>query len=196
MRPKPATVERSDSLGLGTRLTLFPNSEHICSGWSALENPLLSLSPSQGRVLGCAHLELIAVLASDPEMDFCSVFLGVLGLCELQVRWLVCAISELESEHNRFTARTKIRVPTTVLFTLLAVGSLEVFGGFARWEISAQFFLHCVDMGSEESRPAPEKRAPLGSRVWLHCNKNKHNDRPGPQRPENRRVTQRTVTQQ
>ncbi|KAK2823790.1 hypothetical protein Q7C36_020390 [Tachysurus vachellii] len=100
MRPKPATVERSDSLGLGTRLTLFPNSEHICSSWRALENPLSSLSPSQGRVLGRAHLELIAVLASDPEMDFCSVFLGVLGLCEPQVRRLVCAITELESEHN------------------------------------------------------------------------------------------------
>ncbi|KAF5889471.1 Uncharacterized protein DAT39_020822 [Clarias magur] len=86
-------------------------------------------------------------------------------------------------------------VPTMNLFTLPAVGSLEVFGGFARWEISAQFFLHCVDMGSEESWLVPEKRAPLGSRAWLRCNKNKHNDRLGPQRPENRDVTQRAVTQ-
>lgn len=112
------------------------------------------------------------------------------------MRRLVCAITELESEHNRFMARTKNPVPTMALFTLPAVGSLEAFGGFARWEISAQFFLHCVDMGSEESWPVPEKQAPLGSRVWLHCNKNKHNDRLGPQRPENRHVTQHTVTQQ
>lgn len=100
-----------------------------------------------------------------------------------------------ESGLNRFTARTKKPVPTMNLFTLPAVGSLEVFGGFARWEISAQFFLHCVDMGSEESWLVPEKQAPLGSRAWLHCNKNKHNDRLGPQRPENRDVTQRAVTQ-
>lgn len=123
-------MERSDSFGLGTRLTLFPNPEHICSGWRGLKNPLSSLYCGQGRVSGRgaasefrAHLEPITVLASDLEMDFCSVFFcRVLGLGEPQVRRLVCAITEPMSEHNRFTARTKNPVPTMALFTLPAVG--------------------------------------------------------------------------
>lgn len=81
MCSKPVTVERSDSFGHSTRLTLFPNPEHICSGWRALKNPLSSLSCGQGRVSGRgaasefrAHLEPITALASDLEMGFLFCF--------------------------------------------------------------------------------------------------------------------------
>lgn len=95
---------------------------------------------------------------------------------------------------TNFQSDTECKVlPSVLLFILSEPRNLEAFGGFARWELSDDFFLNYFDISSVESWLAHEKRDLLGSKAWLRC-KNKHNNRmkpqPGGDFQERERVTQ------